>query len=82
MPKGMVFDQWESLNGTREPYVAVDEISDLKARWGLGDDERPTVDIARQMATVFEVSAQAMQIRLIGLGLIRTQVPVPDLFST
>ncbi len=82
MPKGMVFDQWESLNGTREPYVAVDEISDLKARWGLGDDERPTVDIARQMATVFEVSAQAMQIRLIDLGLIRTKALVPDLFST
>lgn len=82
MPKSMVFAHWEALHGSRKPYVAIDEIDDIKARYGLGDDERPTVDIARQMATAFEVSAQAMQIRLIDLGLIRTQAPVPDLFST
>ncbi len=81
MPKEMVYDQWESMHGNREPYIAIDEIEDLKARWGLGDDERPTVEVARQMAPVFEVSAQAMQIRMVELGLIRTKVPEPGLFS-
>ena len=81
MPKDMVFAQWEAMHGNREPYIAIDEIEDLKARWGLADDDRPTVDVARQMAPVFEVSAQAMQIRLIELGLIRTKAPVPGLFS-
>jgi hypothetical protein len=30
---------------------------------------------------VFDVSGQAMQIRLMGLGLVRTKAPEPDLFS-
>jgi hypothetical protein len=81
MPKEMVFAQWEAMHGNRQPYIAIDEIEDLKARWGLADDDRPTVDVARQMAPVFEVSAQAMQIRLIELGLIRTRMPEPGLFS-
>ncbi|MBK8164703.1 MAG: ImmA/IrrE family metallo-endopeptidase [bacterium] len=81
MPKSMVFAQWEAMHGSREPYIAVDEIAGLKVRWGLGEDERPTVEVARQMASAFQVSAQAMQIRLIDLGLIRTDVPEPGLFS-
>jgi hypothetical protein len=81
LPKEMVFTQWEAMHGSRAPYVATDEIADLKARWGLSDDERPTVEVARQMATVFEVSAMAMQIRLVELGLVRTKVPEPGLFS-
>ena len=81
MPKDMVFGRWEDMHGDREPYIALDEIEDLKARWGLGEDERPTVEVARQLAPVFEVSAQAMQIRLIELGLIRTRTPEPGLFS-
>jgi len=81
MPKDMVFDQWEAIHGNRKPYVAIDEIADLKARWGLGDDERPTVDVARQLAPVFEVSAQAMQIRLVDLRLVRTKAPELGLFS-
>ena len=81
MPKDMVFAQWEAMHGNREPYIAIDEIEDLRARWGLGEDERPTVEVARQLAPVFEVSAQAMQIRLVELGLIRTKVPEPGLFT-
>lgn len=81
MPKEMVFARWEALHGDRTPYIAIDEIENLKARWSLGEDERPTVDVARQLASLFEVSAQAMQIRLIELGLIRTRVPEPGLFS-
>ncbi len=81
MPKEMVYTRWESIYGSREPYVAAGEIANLKARWGLGDDERPTVEAARQLAPVFEVSAQAMQIRLVELGLILDRVPEPRLFS-
>lgn len=81
MPKGMIYAQWEAMHGNRKPYIAIDEIADLRARWGLGDDERPTVEVARQLARVFQVSAQAMQIRLLDLGLIQTRVPEPGLFS-
>jgi len=56
-------------------------MADLSARWGLAEDKRPTVDIARALAREFRVSGQAMQIRLIGLGLIRTEKPAPDLFT-
>lgn len=81
MPKGMVYAQWEAMHGNREPYIAIDEIADLKARLSLDEDDRPSVEVARQLASVFEVSAQAMQIRLIELGLIRTRTPEPRLFS-
>ena len=56
-------------------------MANLSAKWGLADDEQPTVDVAKDMARAFNVSGQAMQIRLIGLGLIRTEVPAPDLFK-
>jgi len=39
------------------------------------------VEIARTLARQFRVSGQAMQIRLIGLGLIKTEKPAPDLFT-
>ncbi|MFW6107028.1 MAG: ImmA/IrrE family metallo-endopeptidase [bacterium] len=81
MPKEMVFAAWEARHGSLEPYVAKEEMADLSARWGLAEDERPTVDIAKDLARQFNVSGQAMQIRLIGLGLIRTEVPAPNLFT-
>jgi len=81
MPKDMVFKAWESLNGSRTPYIAEKEMADLSAKWGLAEDERPTVNIARELASKFKVSGQAMQIRLIGLGLIKTEQPGPSLFT-
>jgi len=82
MPKVMVFKAWESLRGSRTPYIAKDEMADLSAKWGLAEDELPTVDVARELAGKFNVSGQAMQIRLIGLGLIKTEQPGPGLFTT
>jgi len=79
MPKDMVFEAWRACRGGMDPYIAVDEIADLSARWSLGESETPTVGVAREMAQVFKVSGQAMQIRLIGLRLIRTEVPEPTL---
>ena len=81
MPKEMVFEIWRRRHGELDPYIAAGEIADLNAKWGLADDDRPTVEIARELAREFKVSGQAMQIRLIGLGLIRTEVPAPDLFT-
>jgi len=81
MPKAMVSQAWRTRRDGLEPYVAKEEIADLSARWGLAEDKRPTVEIARDMAREFNVSGQAMQIRLIGLGLIMTETPRPDLFS-
>jgi Zn-dependent peptidase ImmA (M78 family) len=82
MPKEMVLKAWEARNGSLDPYIAKEEITDLSAKWGLAEDERPTVDIARQLARDFRVSGQAMQIRLIGLGLVKTEDPGPGLFRT
>jgi len=81
MPKDMIFATWEARCGNLEPYIAKEEMADLSAKWGLADDAQPTVDIAKDLAHQFNVSGQAMQIRLIGLGLIRTEVPAPDLFT-
>ena len=81
MPKEMVFETWREVQGGLDPYVAVDEITDLSARWGLAEDETPTVSVARDLAPRFQVSGQAMQIRLVGLGLILTKTPEPGLFT-
>lgn len=81
MPKEMIFAAWRQRFDNMDPYVAKDEMANLSAKWGLADDEQPTVDVAKEMARAFNVSGQAMQIRLIGLGLIRTEVPAPDLFK-
>jgi len=81
MPKDMVFRVWEAQDGSLEPYVAVDEIDDLSARWSLAEDRTPTVSAARELAEEFGVSGQAMQIRLLGLRLIKTEQPAPDLFT-
>ncbi len=81
MPTTMVMSAWAALCGGLRPYFAGDEIANLTARWGLGSDERPTVAIARDLASVFRVSGQAMQIRLVRLGLIQTETPGRDLFT-
>lgn len=81
MPKHLVLLAWERLFGSTEPYIAVDEIADLSKGWGQIEERQPTVGRAKQMAQLFNVSGQAMQIRLCGLGLIRTEKPEPNLFS-
>ncbi len=36
--------------------------------------------MSRDLARLFDVSGQAMQIRLAGVGLVRTKLPEPELF--
>ncbi len=80
MPEPIVREQWQNLFGADEPYFAASEIEAMQTLWSLAENNTPTVSIAREMAQVFKVSGQAMQIRLIGLGLIRTPQPQPQLF--
>jgi len=82
MPKDMILQAWEAQHGGMEPYIAEEEMADLSAKWGLAEDRQTTVGVAKDMARVFNVSGQAMQIRLIGLGLIKTEDPGPGLFSS
>jgi hypothetical protein len=81
MPKASVQHAWEDTYGTAGPYYAAGEIAALSAKWSLAEDRTPTVSVAREMAEVFQVSAQAMQIRLLGLGLIRASGREPELFD-
>ncbi len=81
MPEEMVRRAWADLTGDGAPYVAEGELQELRERFGLADDEQPTVDIAKRMAEVFHVSGQAMQIRLLALHLVLPKQPPPSLFD-
>jgi len=82
MPVEMVRAQWESITGSRQPYVAEKEIENLERNYGLTDtDQPPAVEVAKRMSHAFEVSAQAMQIRLVELNLILTKQPPRTLFG-
>jgi hypothetical protein len=76
----MIIQAWQARRGEPDPYVAADEIADLSARWCLGEDETPTVEIARDLAREFNVSGRSMQIRLVRMGLIVTSKAQPSLF--
>lgn len=82
MPEEMLRRAWREIFGSTDPYLAASEIAATSATWSLAEDRTPTVAVAREMAEVFKVSGQAMQIRLTGLGLIRTQAPPPSLFTS
>ena len=81
MPKAALLHAWEDTYGTAEPYFAAGEIAALSAKWSLAEDRTPTVNAARQMAECFHVSAQAMQIRLLDLGLIKVADRERELFD-
>jgi len=81
MPEEMVRQQWTRENGSAAPYVAADEIAAMVA-WGeTFGDKQPIVGISKRMAAAFHVSGQAMQIRLINLGLVMTEKPPRSLFE-
>jgi Zn-dependent peptidase ImmA (M78 family) len=82
MPAEMIRKSWHEKYGKNEPYVAEKEIGRLSTKLGLGeDDNTPTVEIAREIAKDFKVSGQAMQIRLIGMGLIQVRDQGPSIFD-
>jgi hypothetical protein len=81
MPEEMVRSAWTEVTGSVTPYVAEDELQQLRERYNLADDEQATVEIAKRMAGVFRVSGQAMQIRLLALHLVLPKRPPPSLFD-
>lgn len=82
MPEEMVRTAWLEKYGKIETYMAEKEIGIMSDKLGLGEDnDRPTVEIAREIATDFKVSGQAMQIRLIGMGLIQVKDQSPSIFD-
>jgi len=80
LPRDMVLKSWQERRGDVQPYIAAGELSNLSARWRLAENETPTVAIARDMARQFKVSGQAMQIRLVELGLIRLKEDQREMF--
>jgi len=82
MPYPRVMRAWEIARGTRAPYIAINEANAMRARWTLAEDTTPTLAVSRNIADLLKVSAQAMQIRLCALNLIRFEAPVPQLLST
>lgn len=81
MPKEQIFAVWQEKHSSSEPYYAAEEITELTARWGLAEGSIPTVRVAKEMAQVFKVSGQAMQIRLNSLGLIQMETKPNILFA-
>lgn len=79
MPRQMVYDAWEQQCGTLKPYDAADEVGRISTSGGRTNV--PTVDVARQLAKHFHVSAQAMQIRLTGFGFIKFDKEAAALFQ-
>lgn len=77
MPEDLVREAWRSLSGGAAVNVH-EEIRELRGAYRLADDESdPSCEAAKAMARRFKVSAQAMQIRLVGLKLLDTKRPQP-----
>lgn len=81
MPKKMVLNVWEQQQGSLQPYDASDEVALLSSKWSLGEDQTPTIKVSKELSQIFQVSAQAMQIRLARLELIRLQRECPKIMT-
>ncbi|ABK45109.1 protein of unknown function DUF955 [Magnetococcus marinus MC-1] len=74
MPKKDVIRSWEEVFGTHDPYDASEELYNMQSRFdeaGEASEEGLVVDLARDLAEVFQVSGLAMQIRLVDMGLLK-----------
>lgn len=79
MPQQMIFNVWEEINGTMRPELISEGLNN---RSQLADKNfASSVDIARQMSKIFGVSAQAMQIKLKKVGLLKTSIETSVLFE-
>lgn len=77
MPEDLVREAWRSTSDGAAMNVH-EEIRELRGVYRLADDESdPSCEAAKAMARRFKVSAQAMQIRLVGLKLLDTKRPQP-----
>lgn len=68
MPRQMVQQAWQDWRGNQEPI----DLADLRAERGdWGTDEMVLANAVRLLADLFQVSAEAMQIRLEEMGLLQ-----------
>lgn len=81
MPATLIVLAWENYTGSSAPYVVPDGQLSTR-RWTLGEESAPSLPIVRDMARVFHVSAQAMQIRLQGMGLLTTRAALSGTLDT
>jgi len=81
MPASLIRMAWENCTGSVAPAM-VPEAQLSTRRWGLGEESAPTLPVVRDMARVFHVSAQAMQIRLQGMGLLTTRAAMSGSLTT
>lgn len=75
MPRELVRKAWIAEFGEDSPPVNVyEELEDLKQKfYTLRNDNKVFCEIARKFAKLFQVSAEAMQIRLSELGYIKLE---------
>lgn len=79
MPEQMIFDAWEEFHGNFSPVYTSGNTDFVNKN---PFNSRPSVtDVARRMAEKFEVSVQAMEIRLKSLNLLKNTAASPVLFS-
>lgn len=79
MPKNLVLEHWESKFGNDFPVNVYEEIRDMAMRLRI-DPREVRCGLAKEFAGIFEVSAQAMQIRLSNMGLLQLEEAEPSLF--
>lgn len=81
MPREMVLRAWAEANGSEAPRFAgvSGEVASLTARHGARSATQTA--IVRELARTFDVSAQAMRIRLTAMGLIRAHSKGSCLFG-
>ncbi len=81
MPEFLVRQRWIDYNDKLETHLVRDIIESQPTQWSLIDSNTPITNVARELATVFNVSGQAMQIRLISLRLIQIERNNAKLFN-
>jgi hypothetical protein len=75
MPAALIHIGWEKMYGSSRPMIVVDEL--LRVTHASLHAGRGTVmPLVKDLARIFHVSSHAMQIRLVGMGLIVGQTVI------
>jgi hypothetical protein len=81
MPGDLFKETWNSLFPGKGPLNVYEELDEKRKIFGLTEkDSPPNCDLSRKLASIYKVSAQAMQIRLCELKLLEIDPPEKTLF--
>lgn len=76
MPGDLLKDTWNSLFPGKWPLNVHDELEEKRKVFGLTEkDPPPNCELAKELASLYKVSAQAMQIRLSEIKLLEIAPP-------